>query len=98
MDLVLRLSLESGMREVNVHDAKTHFSELLAAVERGEEIVICRRGNPVAKLVRHRGERPHRRLGTWAGKIVIKPGFYDEMTEAELAEWERPLSTPNGPN
>ena len=38
------------MRQVNIHEAKTHFSELIAAVERGEEVMIARRGKPVAKL------------------------------------------------
>ena len=36
---------------VNVHEAKTHFSELLTRVERGERITVARAGKPVAKLV-----------------------------------------------
>jgi prevent-host-death family protein len=36
---------------VNIHEAKTHFSRLLARVELGEEIIISNRGLPVAKLV-----------------------------------------------
>jgi len=36
---------------VGVSDAKTHFSELLARVARGEEITITRHGTPVARLV-----------------------------------------------
>jgi prevent-host-death family protein len=39
------------MDEVGSFDAKNRFSELLAKAERGEEIVITRRGRPVAKLV-----------------------------------------------
>ncbi|MFN8618920.1 MAG: type II toxin-antitoxin system prevent-host-death family antitoxin [Dehalococcoidia bacterium] len=35
---------------VNVHEAKTHLSRLLEAVERGEEVVIARAGKPVARL------------------------------------------------
>jgi prevent-host-death family protein len=38
-------------RTVNMHDAKTHLSQLVAAVEDGEEIVIARKGVPVARLV-----------------------------------------------
>lgn len=38
-------------RTVNMHDAKTHLSQLVVAVEDGEEIVIARKGVPVAKLV-----------------------------------------------
>lgn len=42
------------MKSVNVHEAKTNFSSLLARVEAGgERIVICRNGTPVADLVPH---------------------------------------------
>ena len=36
---------------VNVHEAKTHFSRLLARVENGERITVARAGKPVARLV-----------------------------------------------
>ena len=36
---------------VNVHDAKTRLSQLLEAVEQGQEVIIARRGEPVARLV-----------------------------------------------
>ena len=36
---------------VNPPEAKTHLSRLVQAVERGEEVIICRHGNPVARLV-----------------------------------------------
>lgn len=39
------------MRSVGSFEAKTHLSELLASVERGEEILITRRGTPVARLL-----------------------------------------------
>ena len=36
------------MRSVNVHEAKTRFSGLLAEIEeKGEDFVICRNGEPV---------------------------------------------------
>jgi len=38
------------MQTVNIHEAKTHLSRLLEAVERGEEIVIARAGQPIATL------------------------------------------------
>lgn len=38
------------MTEVSVTEAKAHLSELLDRVEQGEEIVITRRGRPVAKV------------------------------------------------
>ena len=36
---------------VNVHEAKTHFSKLLARVEKGERITLARAGRPVARLI-----------------------------------------------
>lgn len=38
------------MRTCTVAEAKAHLSELLARVEGGEELVITRRGRPVANL------------------------------------------------
>lgn len=49
------------MESVNVHEAKTRLSELLARVEEGEEFTIARAGKPVARLVRI--DRPVRRPG-----------------------------------
>ncbi len=37
---------------VKVHEAKTHLSELLAKVEAGEEVIIARGNDPIAKLTR----------------------------------------------
>jgi len=43
---------------VNIYDAKAHFSDLIATVERsGTRIVICRHGKPVADLTAHRGPK-----------------------------------------
>ena len=39
------------MVTVNVHEAKTNLSRLLAQVEAGEDVVIARNGKPVARLV-----------------------------------------------
>ena len=38
------------MQTVNIHEAKTHLSRLLEAVENGEEIVIACAGDPIATL------------------------------------------------
>ena len=39
------------MRAIAVYEAKNRFSEMIAAVEQGEEITITRHGAPVARLV-----------------------------------------------
>ena len=66
---------------VNVYDAKTQLSQLLARVEAGEEIVIARAGRPVARLVPF--ERKDRVLGRMKGRIKIHENFDDPIPELE---------------
>lgn len=65
--------------QVNVHQAKTHLSQLLARVEWGEEITIGRAGKPVAKLVPYRQAAGRRRPGAWRGRVRIAADF-DELS------------------
>jgi prevent-host-death family protein len=74
---------------VNVGQAKTELSKLLARVEAGETVEIARDGIPVARLVRiERPVSPGARFlsarGSLAGRISIAEDF--ELTEAELDE------------
>ena len=39
---------------VNIHEAKTNLSKLIALLEKGEDIIIAKAGNPVAKLISYR--------------------------------------------
>lgn len=63
------------MKAVNVHEAKTHLSRLLARVAQGEEIVIARAGRPVAKLVGLAPPVTRRPLDTARGQVTISPAF-----------------------
>ena len=63
------------MIEVNIHEAKTQLSRLIARVEQGEEVLIARAGEPVAKLVRAHRPTRRRKLGEYAGKIWIADDF-----------------------
>jgi prevent-host-death family protein len=75
---------------VNIHEAKTHFSKLLARVSAGEEIVIARAGKPVARLGPIREPTPKKRVpGRDKGKIWMAKDF-DIMSEQELDDWYRP--------
>ena len=62
-------------RIVNVHDAKTHLSKLLADVERGEDVLIARAGEPVARL--SPVQRSRREIGFANGMIWIADDFDD---------------------
>ena len=63
------------MLTVNVHEAKTQLSRLLQAVEAGEEVVIARAGQPVARLVGLEPVVPRRRFGMLAGQYTVPPDF-----------------------
>jgi prevent-host-death family protein len=68
------------MELVNVHQAKTHLSRLLDRVAQGEEIVIAKNGQPVARLVPYPVEP--RRPGRLKGKIRMAPDFDDPLPES----------------
>lgn len=65
------------MATVNIHEAKTHLSQLLARVESGETITIARAGKPLADLV------PHTRMdiafGGLAGQIRYDAEHFDDV-------------------
>ena len=75
------------MHVVNVHQAKTELSRLLARVEAGEDIVIARRGQPVARLVACKAPTK-RQPDVLKGKIVVPESFFEPLPEEELAAWE----------
>lgn len=88
LSLAKRASLQGAMR-VNVGQAKTGLSKLLARAEAGEDVEIARNGVPVARLVRiDRSARPGERFlsarGSLAGQIWIGEDF--ELTDAEIDE------------
>ena len=75
-------------KTVNVHEAKTHLSRLLAEVENGQEVTIARAGRPIARLVRA-GPPAKRELGLERGNIWIAADFDDPMPDDWLNEWDR---------
>lgn len=69
--------------QVNIHEAKTHLSRLLQRVMNGEEVVIARAGQPVARLLPYQPQPAPRIPGNDAGKIVIAPDFDEPLPEFE---------------
>ena len=86
--------------QVTIHEAKTQLSKLIAAVERGEEVVIARRDKPVVRLVKEEPKKPKRVLGGLAHLKFNIDGFFDPTLEAEIMQdfedsvnsdkWNRP--------
>jgi len=77
------------METVNIHQAKTNLSRLLARVELGEEIIIANRGVPVAKLIPLQSSSNRRsRLGQDQGKFTIPDDFNEPLPEEILVAFE----------
>ena len=72
--------------QVTIHQAKTQLSKLIAAAERGEEVIIARREKRVARIVAEKAERPKRVLGFLASRKVKLDGFFDPALEAQIAQ------------
>jgi hypothetical protein len=76
------------MIRLNVHEAKTHLSRYLDAIEGGETVVLCRRNVPIAEIRRvvdaPREPRPvgigNQLYGAWA----LDPAFHEPLPDALL--------------
>lgn len=73
------------MDAVSIHEAKTHFSRLVARAEAGEEIIVRRGATPVAKIVAYHAPTSPRRPGALRGQIDIAEDFDD--TPAAFAHY-----------
>jgi prevent-host-death family protein len=74
-------------KSVEIEEAKTRFPKLLARVLRGEEIVIAKAGQPMARLIPERGSaRAPRKPGIDKGKLRIAADF-DRLSEPDLQAW-----------
>ena len=71
--------------KVSVADAKNKLPELIKAAENGQRITICRRGKPVADLVRTaKSGLKKPKLGTLRDKVIIRdPDWWKAMTDEE---------------
>jgi prevent-host-death family protein len=74
---------------INVHEAKSTLSALLARVEQGEDVVIARNGQPVARLTRA-AQEPKRVAGSWRSlpgwsNYTYDPAVFAPMSESEIA-------------
>ncbi|MEB3350016.1 MAG: type II toxin-antitoxin system prevent-host-death family antitoxin [Cyanobacteriota bacterium] len=76
------------MRQVNMHEAKTHLSRLVEEAAAGEPFLICKAGRPMVCVtpleVGESAAVPRRRLGLLAGQCQV-PDDFDRMAAAEIA-------------
>jgi prevent-host-death family protein len=74
--------------QFNIHDAKTNLSRIIERVEHGEEVIISRAGNPVAKVIPfvRRVDRTGR--GSLRGQLILAEDWdSDEVNEAIAGEF-----------
>lgn len=76
------------MITVNMHEAKSRLSELVAAAEAGEEIVICRSGVEVAEI---RKRKPSVRSLKVNPKLKPLAINYDPTEPLQPGEWPEDL-------
>jgi len=71
------------MEITNIHEAKTNLSRLVRRAAAGEEIVIGRAGEPLAKLVPYRSDSGPRAGGQWRGRVWMSDDFDAPDAEVE---------------
>jgi prevent-host-death family protein len=76
------------MTTVTIHKAKTQLSKLIEQALRGEEVVIARGKEPVARLVPYAREQPKSGFGSLKGKVWLDESFWEPLPDEELNLWE----------
>ena len=71
-------------RTVNIHEAKTHLSKLLEAVESGEEVIIARSGKPIARLSALPAETHQKKRKPGFAKGLIPDSALDALLDPAL--------------
>jgi prevent-host-death family protein len=75
------------MQTVNIHEAKTHLSKLIAKAVNGEPFIIAKAGKPLVKVTSIDAPEPikSRRLGFMEGQFSV-PDDFDTMFANEIEE------------
>ncbi len=76
------------MEQVNIYEAKTHFSRYVEKAEAGEDIIIARGGKQVARLTSISPQRRPVRFGVLKGKVRVSDDFDAPLPEDVLAGFE----------
>ena len=72
---------------VDVQEAITQLTRLLAKVKSGEEVVITQDGIPIARLVPYETRPGIRRFGAMKGRVVVHGEIFDPLPGVELTAW-----------
>lgn len=86
--LIENVELENCMRSINIHEAKTHLSQIAEEVAAGEEIIVAKAGKPKMKLVPIQPQKKKITFGLLKGKIQISEDFDAPLPEDILEAFE----------
>ena len=75
------------MESVNMHEAKTRLSQLVARAAKGEAFIIAKAGKPVARVMAYDSpeQSQQKRIGFMAGEFTV-PEDFDRMGHDEIVE------------
>ena len=77
------------MKVVTIHAAKTQLSRLIEEVNGGEQVVIARGKEPVARLVPIKKRQKGRVFGAMRGRAKVGRRFFEPLPDEEIEAWER---------
>jgi prevent-host-death family protein len=77
------------VKVVTIHAAKTHLSRLIEEVAAGEQVVIARGKQPVARLVPVKARKQGRVFGSMRGRAKVGRRFFAPLPDDEIDAWER---------
>lgn len=75
------------MKVHTIHEAKTNLSKLIQRAREGEEIILAKGKEPVAKIVPIASSHKKRVLGGFEGKVWASEDAFAPLTDEELRDW-----------
>lgn len=75
--------------QVNIHEAKTHFSQIVERALSGEEVIIAKNGHPILSLQPIPSSKRDRKPGLSIGKGRIMDDFDSPLDESIIVEFEK---------
>ena len=76
------------MEQVNIYEAKTHFSKYVEQAESGVDVIIARGGKQVARLTAIAPPKDRIRFGVLKGKVRVSADFDEPLPDALVAGFE----------
>lgn len=75
------------MEAINIHEAKTRLSQLVARAAEGEGFIIAKAGKPMARVmaIDSPASGQQKRIGFLAGQFQV-PNDFDRMGQEEIIE------------